>query len=43
MLNEEGKPNTPKSYMWLIRGFIREKPVVLYLYETSRSAKFLEE
>ncbi|WP_156469980.1 IS66 family transposase, partial [Leptospira alstonii] len=43
VLNEEGKPNTSKSYMWVIRGSIREKPVVLYHYESSRSAKFLEE
>ncbi|EMO21290.1 IS66 family element, transposase [Leptospira santarosai str. HAI134] len=43
VLNEEGKLNTSKSYMWVIRGFIREKPVVLYHYEPSRSAKFLEE
>ncbi|EMM70868.1 hypothetical protein LEP1GSC038_1037 [Leptospira weilii str. 2006001855] len=33
MLNEEEKPNTSKSYMWVIRGFIREKPIVLYHYE----------
>ncbi|EMM71029.1 putative helix-turn-helix domain of transposase IS66 [Leptospira weilii str. 2006001855] len=33
VLNEEEKPNTSKSYMWVIRGFIREKPVVLYHYE----------
>lgn len=38
VLNEEGKSNTSKSYMWVIRGFIREKPVVLYHYEPSRSA-----
>lgn len=43
VLNEEGKLNTSKSYMWVIRGFIREKPVILYHYEPSRSAKFLEE
>ncbi|EMF81268.1 IS66 family element, transposase [Leptospira weilii serovar Topaz str. LT2116] len=43
VLNEEEKPNSSKSYMWVIRGFIREKPVVLYHYESSRSAKFLEE
>ncbi|EMF84326.1 putative helix-turn-helix domain of transposase IS66 [Leptospira weilii serovar Topaz str. LT2116] len=43
VLNEPGKSNTSKSYMWVIRGFIREKPVVLYHYEPSRSAKFLEE
>ncbi|EMO89812.1 IS66 family element, transposase [Leptospira noguchii str. 2001034031] len=43
VLNEVGKSNTSKSYMWVIRGFIREKPVVLYHYEPSRSAKFLEE
>ncbi len=33
VLNEEEKPNTSKSYMWVIRGFIREKPIVLYHYE----------
>lgn len=43
VLNEVEKPNTSKSYMWVIRGFIREKPVVLYHYESSRSAKFLED
>ncbi|MDI7218777.1 IS66 family transposase [Leptospira santarosai] len=43
VLNEEGKSNSSKSYMWVIRGFIREKPVVLYHYEPSRSTKFLEE
>ncbi|EMF80326.1 putative helix-turn-helix domain of transposase IS66 [Leptospira weilii serovar Topaz str. LT2116] len=43
VLNEEEKPNSSKSYMWVIRGFIREEPVVLYHYESSRSAKFLEE
>ncbi|EQA35376.1 IS66 family element, transposase [Leptospira inadai serovar Lyme str. 10] len=43
VLNEPKKSNTAKSYMWVIRGFIREKPVVLYHYEPSRSAKFLEE
>ncbi|PNV76085.1 IS66 family transposase [Leptospira inadai] len=42
VLNEPKKSNTAKSYMWVIRGFIREKPVVLYHYEPSRSAKFLE-
>lgn len=43
VLNEPERSNTAKSYMWVIRGFIREKPVVLYHYEPTRSAKFLEE
>ncbi|MDI7219638.1 IS66 family transposase [Leptospira santarosai] len=43
VLNEEGKSNSSKSYMWVIRGLIRGKPVILYHYEPSRSTKFLEE
>ncbi|WP_061236471.1 IS66 family transposase, partial [Leptospira santarosai] len=54
VLNEPGKSNTSKSYMWVIRGLIRGKPVILYHYEPverqqkrdaefPRSTKFLEE
>ncbi|MGB8297691.1 MAG: IS66 family transposase, partial [Polyangia bacterium] len=43
VLNEPGRPNTTKSYMWLARGGPPGKPSVLFRYEPSRSGKVAEE
>ncbi len=39
--NEEGRENTSVSYLWVFRGGLHDKPIVYYLYRTSRSADFL--
>ena len=39
--NEEGRENTSVSYLWAFRGGLHDKPIVYYLYRTSRSADFL--
>jgi len=39
VLNEPGRENTTKSYMWLFRGGPPEKPVVLYRYSPTRSGE----
>ena len=43
VMNEPGRENTQKSYMWLLRGGPPEEPVLLYKYRETRQAKFLEE
>ena len=46
VLNEPGKENTTKSFMWVIRGGPPDTPIVLFHYDPSRSgsvaAKLLE-
>ena len=37
VLNEPGRPNTTKSFMWLFRGELGEKPIVICNYDPSRS------
>ena len=37
VMNEVGKGNTTKSYMWVIRGGPPERPVILYKYHRNRS------
>lgn len=37
VLNEPGRANTTKSYMWVFRGGDPEKPVVLFHYAPTRS------
>ena len=43
MLNEAGRSNTSKSYMWLARGGPPETPVSLYHYRPTRSAEYPRE
>jgi transposase len=47
VLNEEGKPSTSTSYMFVYRSHKYDKPIVLYEYRSSRSGdgpkEFLEE
>jgi len=37
VLNEPGRPNTTKSYMWVFRGGHPQKAVVLFRYSATRS------
>jgi transposase len=37
VLNEPGRKNTTKSYMWVFRGGNPEKPVILFWYSQTRS------
>jgi len=37
VLNEPGRANTTKSYMWVFRGGPPEKPVLIYRYSPTRS------
>lgn len=37
VLKEEGRENTTKSYMWVIRGGPKECPIILFRYNPSRS------
>ncbi len=37
VLNEPGRENTSKSYMWVARGGLPEHPVVLFRYDSSRA------
>jgi hypothetical protein len=39
VLNEAGRKNTSKSYMWVYRGGPPERPVLLYEYQRTRSGK----
>jgi hypothetical protein len=39
VLNEEGRKNTSKSYMWVYRGGQPNRPVLLYEYQRTRSGK----
>lgn len=38
VLNEPGRKNTTKSYMWVFRGGSPEKPVILFWYSPTHSA-----
>jgi transposase len=39
VLNEPGRANTTKSYMWVFRGGSPEKPVLIYRYSPTRSGE----
>jgi transposase len=39
VLNEPGRANTTKSYMWVFRGGSVDKPIVLFRYSQSRSGE----
>lgn len=39
VLNEPGRANTTKSYMWVFRGGPPDKPVVLFRYSPTRSGE----
>jgi transposase len=39
VLNEAGRKNTSKSYMWVYRGGPPDRPVLLYEYQRTRSGK----
>ena len=41
--NEQGRSDTQESYMFVIRGGKPDRPILLYLYRETRSAKFLKE
>jgi len=42
VLKEPGRSNTTKSYMWLYRGGVPEKPALVYQYAPTRSGKVAE-
>jgi transposase len=39
VLNEEGRKNTSKSYMWVYRGGQPDRPALLYQYHRTRSGR----
>jgi len=39
VLNEAGRANTTKSYMWVFRGGSLDRPILLYQYQRTRSGK----
>jgi transposase len=39
VLNEPGRCNTTKSYMWVFRGGLLDRPALLYQYHPSRSGQ----
>jgi len=39
VLNEPGRANTTKSYMWVFRGGLPDKPVILFKYSETRSGE----
>jgi transposase len=39
VLKEPGRENTTRSYMWVFRGGLPEKPVLLYRYSPTRSGE----
>jgi len=39
VLNEPGRRNTSKSYMWVFKGGIENRPTLLYQYHRTRSGK----
>ncbi len=41
VLNEPGRANTSKSYMWVFRGGDVERPALIFRYDPSRSGQFL--
>ncbi len=38
VLNEPGRSATSKSYMWVFKGGLNEKPVIIYQYHPTRSS-----
>ena len=42
VLNEPGRANTSKSYMWIFRGGEVKRPVLLFRYDPSRSGQFVQ-
>lgn len=42
VLNEPGRKNTTKSFMFVARGGLPQKPVVMFRYRRTRSAKFIK-
>ena len=42
VMKEPGRKNTTKSYMWVARGGDPSRPVVLFLYDPSRSAEVVK-
>lgn len=42
VLNEPGRKNTTKSFMFVARGGVPQKPVIMFRYRRTRSAKFLK-
>lgn len=43
VLNEPGRKNTTKSYMWVFRGGSPDKPVILFWYSQTRSGEIPKE
>jgi len=43
VMREPGKRNSQKSYMFIIRGGLLDKPVILFYYSKTRSAQFLND
>lgn len=43
VLNEPGRANTSKSYMWVFRGGDIERPSLIFQYEPSRSGRIPQE
>ena len=43
VLNEPGRENARKSYMWLTRGGPPDKPVLLYTYKETRGSEHINE
>ncbi len=43
VLNEPGRSNTSKSYMWVFRGGEVERPALIFQYEPSRSGRIPQE
>jgi len=43
VLNEPGRANTTKSYMWVFRGGHHDKPVILFKYSETRSGRIPRE
>lgn len=41
VMNEKNRKNTTKSYMWVFRGSIADKPVVMFRYNPTRGADFI--
>ncbi len=42
VLNEPGRKNTTKSYMWIFRGGTREHPVIIFRYSPTRSSEVIK-
>ena len=39
VMNEPGRSNTSKSYMWVFRGGVPDKPILMYQYHPTRSGQ----